>query len=282
VATPIGNLGDITTRGLEVLRAVDRIAAEDTRVTARLLAHFGIEKPLVVLHRHNERQGAARVIAALEAGEAVAYVSDAGSPSLADPGAGLVTAARAASIEIVAIPGASALTAAWSVSGLAGPGFLFHGFLPNRGAERRSTLQGLAHLPYALVFYEAPHRVLEAVRDLADLLGPHRTLVIARELTKLHESVHACPLGDAHAWLAADSNRQRGEFVLIVSGADRVQTDTEALGETALRALIEDLAPARAARLAARISGAPRGPLYDLAVKLREAAGRSTAEPDES
>jgi len=282
VATPIGNLGDMTMRGLEVLRAVDRIAAEDTRVTAKLLAHYGIEKPLVVLHRHNERQGADRVIAALRSGEAVAYVSDAGAPALADPGAGLVTAARAAGVAIVAIPGASALTTAWSVAGFAGPDFLFHGFLPSRQAARRQALEGLKHLSCALVFYEAPHRVLETVRDLAHVLGEERRLVIARELTKLHESVHACLLRDAPDWLDADANRQRGEFVLIVSGAIQSRSEAEALGEAALRVLLEELPPAQAARLAARLSGASRGPLYDLAVRLRGGDEPDASDADRS
>lgn len=258
-------------RALEVLRAVDRIAAEDTRVSARLLAHFGIEKPLLALHRHNERQAAARVLAALHAGEAVAYVSDAGSPGLSDPGAGLVAAVRAAGMAVVPIPGPSALTAAWSVSGLAGPGFLFHGFLPSRAGERRRTLAALAALPYALVFYEAPHRVLETARDLAEVLGAERVLVVARELTKLHESVHVCPLAEAAAWFEADANRQRGELVLIVAPAVQTQAGSDELGVAALRVLIEELSPAQAARLAARISGSARAPLYDLAVKLRAA-----------
>lgn len=269
VATPIGNLGDIGQRALEVLRAVDLIAAEDTRVTGALLAHFGIDKALLSLHQHNERRSTARVLASLDAGQAVALAADAGTPGLSDPGALLVRAARAHGVATIPIPGPSALAAAWSVSGMSGP-FLFHGFLPSRAAERRKLLATLAHLPYALVFYEAPHRILDTARDLAAVLGETREAVLARELTKLYETVHACTLAELVPWLAADPNRQRGEFVLVVAGsAERAPQDE--LAEKALGVLLEDLPPAQAARLAARIAGVPRGPLYERAVKLRAA-----------
>jgi 16S rRNA (cytidine1402-2'-O)-methyltransferase len=240
VATPIGNLGDITLRALEVLRA---------------------------LHQHNERHAAQRVLALLEQGRAVALAADAGTPGVSDPGAMLVQAARSHAVAVIAIPGPSALAAAWSVSGFSGP-FLFQGFLPARAAERRKSLAALADLPCALVFYEAPHRILETARDLATVLGGSRQAIVARELTKVFESVHGCVLSELAAWIESDPNRQRGEIVLIVSGAVHA-VPQDALAKDALRVLLEELAPAQAARLAARIAGVPRGPLYQLAVELR-------------
>jgi 16S rRNA (cytidine1402-2'-O)-methyltransferase len=271
VATPIGNLADITLRALDTLRSVDLIAAEDTRVTSRLLAHFNIDKPVLALHQHNERKATGRLIGALKDGHAVALVSDAGTPVVSDPGANVVAMVRAEGFPAIPIPGPSALAAAWSVAGLTDPGFLFQGFLPARSGERRKVLQALAALPYALVFYEAPHRVVDAVRDLAQVLGAQREAVVARELTKLFESVHACPLGELEAWLGADENRRRGEFVLIVAGA-AAQAPQRLAGENALRVLLEELPPAQAARLASRLSGVSRGDLYELAVRLKDTA----------
>ncbi|MCC6535122.1 MAG: 16S rRNA (cytidine(1402)-2'-O)-methyltransferase [Burkholderiales bacterium] len=269
VATPIGNLRDITLRALDVLRSVDLIAAEDTRITARLLSQHAIEKPVLALHQHNEKRAGMRLVAALESGKAAALVSDAGTPALSDPGATLVAAVRLRGFEVIPVPGASALAAAWSVAGLHAPGFVFHGFLPARTSERRGVLERLAGLPYALVFYEAPHRVEETVRDMSAVLGPERPAVIVRELTKLFESIHSCALGELGAWLAADANRVRGEFVIMVDAA-KSQAPRQALGESALRVLLDELPPAQAARLAARISGVDRGALYDLVLKWRK------------
>lgn len=269
VATPIGNLRDVSQRACEVLRAVDLVVAEDTRVTGRLLGHLGIDKPLIALHQHNERRAAPRVLSALAEGAAVALASDAGTPGLSDPGALLVQAVRAQGIAIVPIPGPSALAAAWSVSGMSGP-FLFYGFLPQRPAERRKALTGLAQLRFALVFYEAPHRVLETAVDIAQILGEARQVVLARELTKVFEQVHTCTAAKLPQWLEEDADRQRGELVLMVSAGVETAPSDE-LAEKALRVLIEELAPAQAARLAAHISGAARGSLYDLALKLRSA-----------
>jgi len=271
VATPIGNLSDITLRALATLRAVDVIACEDTRVTARLLAHFQIEKPLLALHQHNERRAGARVLDALADGKAIALVSDAGTPVISDPGTNLVAAARAAGVPVIPIPGPSALTAAWSIAGLDSASLLFCGFLPARSGERRKLLQAIASAPHALAFYEAPHRVLETVRDLAQVLGGERTAVVARELTKLFETVHACPLGELEAWLEADDNRQRGEFVLMVAPAAEQAPQREAAQHT-LRTLLDELAPAQAARLAAKLTLVPRSELYELAVKLKDEA----------
>jgi 16S rRNA (cytidine1402-2'-O)-methyltransferase len=269
VATPIGNLGDITLRALEVLRAVDLIAAEDTRVAARLLAHFAFNKPLLAVHQHNERRACSRVLETLQSGRSVALTTDAGTPTVSDPGAVLVEHVRSAGFDGIAIPGPSALAAAWSVSGFPGTGFLFHGFLPARANERRRVLATLEKIPYALIFYEAPHRVLDTLRALRDALGAERTVVVARELTKFFETVHTSKLGAIEPWLIEDPNRQRGEFVLIVSGAVNAGAPQAEAAEATLRVLMGELPPAQAARLASRLSGVPRAALYDMAVTLR-------------
>jgi len=270
VATPIGNLRDITLRALDVLREVDLIAAEDTRVTVRLLAHHGIDKPVIAVHEHNERRAADQIVGALAAGRSVALVSDAGTPGVSDPGAAVVAAVRAAGHRIVAVPGPSALAAAWSVAGFAGPQLLFWGFLPARPAERRRALQTLADQPHALVFYEAPHRIVETARDLAAQLGGERRVVVARELTKRFETVHATTLAELAAWLEEDADQRRGEFVLVVEGAAAAPEGDAALGARVLRELLAELPPSQAARLAARISGMPRAALYDAALASRE------------
>jgi len=269
VATPLGNLGDITLRALEVLRRVDCIAAEDTRHARGLLQHHGIEAKLVSLHEHNEAQAASGVLARLRAGGNVALVSDAGTPCISDPGAKLVALAQAEGFKVVPLPGANAAIAALSASGLHAPHFLFHGFLPPKTAARCQVITGLKALPCALVFYEAPHRVVEAVADLAQCLEAQREIVIARELTKIFESIVRLPLGEAPAWLAADANRQRGEFVLIVS-APPPQSGLTAAAERTLRLLLAELPLKQAVKLAAEISGAPRNLLYERALELGE------------
>jgi 16S rRNA (cytidine1402-2'-O)-methyltransferase len=271
VATPIGNLKDITLRALEVLKSVDEIAAEDTRVAAKLLNHYGISaKKLIALHEHNESRTAPRIVEALAAGRSVALTSDAGTPAFSDPGARLVAAVRDAGYRVVPIPGPNAAAAALSASGHAGPQFLFYGFLPAKAGERRTALETVAAIPHALVFYEAPHRVLEVVSDLAVALGGARRIVIARELTKLFETIHVCELGAAAAWLESDANRTKGEFVLIVEGAasDR---DSEALeARRTLEILLDELPVKQAAALAAKITGARKNELYELALRLRK------------
>ena len=270
VATPIGNLGDITLRALEVLRSADVIAAEDTRVTAKLLNHYSIAaKKMISLHEHNEQRAAQALIPELEAGRSIALVSDAGTPAFSDPGARLVTAARTAGFAIAPVAGANAAAAALSVSGFANPHFVFYGFLAPKAAERRKALQTLAPLPYTLVFYEAPHRVLETIADLAQVLGGERTIVIARELTKLFESIYACRLDRAGEWLRTDANRLRGEFVLMLEGA-RAATDSHtAEAQRTLAILLEELPVKQAAALAARITGARKNDLYTRALELR-------------
>ena len=272
VATPIGNLADISLRALDILRSADAIFAEDTRVTRALLGHHGIEAKPRALHAHNEQRAAREVFDALDAGRDVALVSDAGTPGISDPGARVVHSALTAGIDVVPIPGASALAAALSVSGRQGP-FAFVGFLPSKRAARRRTLEDWRDFPHALVLYEAPHRILDCMTDLADVLGGDRDVVIARELTKIFESVHACRLADAHEWLAADSNRQRGEFVLIVSGAPAAEDD-EAEARRVLAALLAELPVKTAVKLAATITGAPRNALYAVALELDKARER--------
>ena len=270
VATPIGNLGDISARALAVLAQADLVAAEDTRTTGHLLAHHGIGAKLVALHEHNETARAAELVARMQAGKTIALVSDAGTPGISDPGALLVARAMEAGITVCPIPGANAAIAALSAAGLAAPHFLFYGFLPVKPAGRRTALAALRELPYALVFYEAPHRVTECVADLAATLGAEREIVIARELTKLFEAIHRCRLDEASAWLAADPNRQRGEFVLIVTGArEEKREGLPAEAERVLRLLLAELPLAQSATLAAAITGARKNELYARALALR-------------
>ncbi len=272
VATPIGNLADISARALAVLAQVDLVAAEDTRTTGHLLAHHGIAAKLVALHEHNEMQRAAELIARIKAGKTIALVSDAGTPGISDPGALLVARAIEAGVTVCPIPGANAAIAALSAAGLVMPHFLFYGFLPARSAARRTALEALRELPYALVFYEAPHRVTECVAALAAVLGGEREIVIARELTKLFESIHRCRLDQAGAWLAADANRQRGEFVLIVSGAQaEMQEGLPAEAERVLHLLLAELPLKQAVALAAAITGARKNDLYARALAVRGA-----------
>jgi len=272
VATPIGNLRDITLRALDVLTSADAVAAEDTRNTSHLLSHHGITaNKLMAVHQHNERGAADKIVAMLQAGQSVAFVSDAGTPAVSDPGALLVQAVLAAGLRVIPIPGASAAVAALSASGLAAPHFLFYGFLPNKSAARRTALQELGAHPYTLVFYEAPHRIVECVADLHAVFGGERRIVLAREITKLFETIHACRLDEAEAWLQSDSNQQRGEFVVLVSGAEPQQgLPAEALATLSL--LLEELPLKQAVQLAAKISGANRSELYQQALRMKETA----------
>lgn len=268
VATPIGNLRDITLRALDTLRAVDTVFAEDTRDAQRLLAHHGITAKLAALHEHNEREATRTVLQRLAAGRDVALISDAGTPAISDPGAFAVAAARAAGFEVVPVPGPNAAVAALSVAGLAGP-FAFLGFLPPKPAARRRALEAWKDFPHTLVLYEAPHRIVECIDDLASVLGATRTVVLARELTKVFETVHGCPLGEARAWLEEDPNRLRGEFVVLVGGASPTADADLPEGERVLALLLGALPLKTAVQLAARISGAPRNALYDKALALQ-------------
>jgi len=267
VPTPLGNLADLTRRAEEILRAVPWVAAEDTRHSGPLLKQIGSPARTLPAHRHNEYEAAARILEKLRSGESVALISDAGTPGISDPGARIVAAVRAAGCKVVPLPGPSAVTTALSASGLLDEHFLFYGFLPNKGGQRRQVIAELRDYPCALVFYEAPHRILETVADLAAVLG-ERTLVIARELTKLFESIHSGPLTGALDWLQEDPNRQRGEFVLLVSGAPAGNDDGE--GERVLKLLLAEGLPVKqAAKLASAITGAAKNALYERALTLK-------------
>jgi 16S rRNA (cytidine1402-2'-O)-methyltransferase len=267
VATPIGNLADASPRALATLREAQLLACEDTRTTRTLLARHGIERSAVALHAHNERAAGAKLLAALREGRSVALVTDAGTPGISDPGALLVAEAHRAGIRVVPVPGPSAAVAAYSAAGFAADRFVFAGFLPARAAARRKALESL-DLPWPVILYEAPHRVLETARDLLAQLGGEREVVIARELTKKFEEVARLPLAEAPAWLEAHAHRQQGEFVLVLGPGPAREADAAQAGRV-LDVLLESLPASEAARLAARITGAPRNALYKLAVAPR-------------
>lgn len=262
VATPIGHLGDLSTRARDTLASVDAVCAEDTRHTRQLLAHFGIERPLVALHQHNEDAQSAQLVARLQGGESLALVSDAGTPLISDPGFRLVRAAREAGVRVSPVPGACAAIAAMSVAGIASDRFAFEGFLPAKTGARRERLARLASEPRTLVFYEAAHRIEETLDDCAAAFGGERRAAIARELTKLFETVLDGPLDALRERVAADPNQRRGEFVLIVEGAGDDADARVAEGRRLYAKLGEHLPPSTAAKLAAELSGAPRKALY--------------------
>ena len=262
VATPIGNLGDLSPRALETLKRVDAICAEDTRHTRQLLAHFGLERPLLALHEHNEGDAAAPLVARLLAGDSLALVSDAGTPLVSDPGFRLVRAARAAGVRVSPVPGPSALVAALSAAGLPSDRFVFEGFLPAKAKARREHLQALAAEPRTLIFYEASHRIEETLADMAMAFGDERPAVVARELTKLFETVLDGGLAGLARRVREDANQRKGEFVVLVQGAPEAADTKVAEGRRLYARLCEHLPPSTAAKLAADLSGAPRKALY--------------------
>jgi len=262
VATPIGNLADSSPRSIDILRAADIIACEDTRTTRTLLAHHGIGARTVALHAHNERDAGEKLLRALHGGSTVALVSDAGTPAVSDPGAMLVAAAHRAGLRVVPVPGPSAAVAAYSASGFVGGSFQFAGFLP---AGKKSSLEQL-DVPWPVVLYEAPHRVLETVTALLERFGPERELVIAREISKKFEEIARMTLEAAPAWLAAGPHRQDGEFVLIL-GPGEQKLPGRAEAERVLGILLEHLPASEAAKLASKITGVPKKELYAIAVK---------------
>ena len=278
VATPIGNLADLSFRALHVLATVDAIACEDTRHSARLLEHFGLSRPLLAVHEHNERDAAGAVLARLAKGERVAYISDAGTPAVSDPGAALVAAVRDAGFRVLPIPGPSSALAALSVAGdTRGEGFEVVGFLPARGAERTRALARCAAAAPTQVLFEAPHRI----EVLAAALGkacPQRVVTVCRELTKQFETVATLPAQDLPAWLAADPNRARGEFAVVLhalAGADADADDED--HDALLRPLLAALPLKQAVALAAEIGGAPRNVLYARALVLKGEASPASA-----
>ena len=271
VATPIGNAGDITLRALNVLALVDAIACEDTRNTGQLLARYGLHKTLIAAHQHNEREVADRLIARLQAGQRVALVSDAGTPAVSDPGARMVDAVRAAGLRVVPVPGVSAAITALCASGLLAPQFHFAGFLPARAAQRDTVLAALRGLDAALVFYEAPHRIVDTVAALQAGFEPTRQIVFARELTKLFEEVHRCALADAAAWIAASAHREKGEYVIIVDAAPAAVAQDRIEADRVLTILMAQCPLKQAAALAAQITGQKKNALYERALELKAA-----------
>ncbi len=268
VATPIGNLGDVTHRALATLRSAHLVAAEDTRVTRGLLAHYGIGAQLVAVHAHNERGACERIVREIGAGRAVALVTDAGTPGVSDPGSVVVQAVRAAGQRVVPIPGASALTAALSASGLSFEGVVFAGFLAPRGGERRAKLEALAAGPWAIALFEAPHRIAQTLGDLHAALG-ERDVVIARELTKRFETIARVPLAEARAWVEADPDRQRGEFVLVVE-ARPVEHQAAFDVDRVLATLLAELPVKQAVALAVKLTGAKRNEIYAKALAMKK------------
>lgn len=268
VATPIGNLQDMSPRALQVLKDVRLIAAEDTRHSARLMQHFGIDTPMTACHDHNERDKGERLVERLLAGDDVALISDAGTPLISDPGYHLVRQAREAGVRVSPVPGACALIAALSAAGMPSDRFAFEGFLPAKAHGRRQRLQVLAAEDRTWMVYEAPHRLLECLQDMQQVLGDERRVLLARELTKTFETLRAAPLAELVKWVAGDSDQQRGECVLVVEGAPAPQADE--VGDEALRVLdllLAELPLKRAAKLASEITGVRKNLLYQIALE---------------
>ncbi|OLS59353.1 16S rRNA (cytidine(1402)-2'-O)-methyltransferase [Pseudomonas putida] len=268
VATPIGNLDDISARALKILADVALIAAEDTRHSVRLLQHFGINTPLAPCHEHNERGEGNRFIARLLAGDNVALISDAGTPLISDPGYHLVRQARAAGINVVPVPGACALIAALSAAGLPSDRFIFEGFLPAKAVGRQARLNLLKEEPRTLIFYEAPHRILECLQDMEAIFGAERPAVLGRELTKTFETLKGLPLAELRAFVESDSNQQRGECVVLVAGWTAPEDEQAVSGEVlrVLDLLLAEMPLKRAAALAAEITGVRKNVLYQVAL----------------
>ncbi|RMQ39851.1 hypothetical protein ALP86_02873 [Pseudomonas amygdali pv. mori] len=272
VATPIGNLDDMSVRALKVLREVALIAAEDTRHSARLMQHFGISTPLAACHEHNERDEGSRFITRLLAGDDVALISDAGTPLISDPGYHLVRQARAAGVPVVPVPGACALIAALSAAGLPSDRFIFEGFLPAKAAGRKAKLGRVKEEPRTLIYYEAPHRILECLQDMEQVFGADRQALLAREITKTFETLKGLPLGELRAFVEADSNQQRGECVVLIAGWTPPE-DEDVIGEEARRILdllLAEMPLKRAAALAAEITGVRKNLLYQVALEKQK------------
>ena len=273
VPTPIGNLADLSLRAVHVLTLVDAVACEDTRVSGGLLRHLGLSKPLIALHQHNEQSAASAIVARLQAGERIAYVSDAGTPAISDPGAHLVAAAQAAGLSTIALPGPSSVTTALSAAGDAtAHGFLFEGFLPAKGAARLSRLREVQGRPHSTVLFEAPHRIEALAAELLQTL-PDGRLTVCRELSKQFETIVTLPVAELAAWLQADANRQRGEFVLVIHAQAPAQAP-EGLSppvQALLAELVAHVPVKQAAALVADVLGLPRKALYDDALRLRQA-----------
>lgn len=272
VATPIGNLNDISLRALDILAKVDVVAAEHTQASRHLFAVHAISTKLISLHQHNEAIVSNKILALLNSGKNVALVTDAGTPGISDPGAILVQHVRAQGYSIIPIPGANAAVCALSASGITNPHFLFYGFLPAKTGLRKRALIELKPQLCTLIFYEAPHRILECIIDMLEVFGPQRELIVARELTKLFETIHRGTLHEIYSWLQKDTDQQKGEFVLLLSGAGT--TDKSEISEQAertLKCLLTELTLKQAVKLATEITGENKNSLYQLALKLKNA-----------
>ncbi len=270
VATPIGNLEDMTPRAIRILSEVDLIAAEDTRHSGKLLKHFGIEAKTEALHEHNERSQVPRLIDILQAGKSIAFITDAGTPLVSDPGFHLVRSARQAGLAVIPVPGACAAIAALSAAGLPSDRFVFEGFPPAKSAARRAVFEKLREEARTLIFYESPHRILESLQEMTEIFGPGREAVLARELTKQFETVRSGTLTELSEWVNHDPHQQLGEFVILIHGvprAEREAVDEEA--ERVLRILLEELPVSQAVALASKITGLKKNKLYDYALSFK-------------
>lgn len=270
VATPIGNLSDISLRALDVLAKADVIAAEHVQNSKHLLAAHAITAKLIALHQHNEAAVAGKIVTLLDSGKSVALITDAGTPGISDPGAIVVQRVRESGYRVVPVPGANAAICALSATGIMNPHFLFYGFLPTKSGLRKRELTALKSHPYTVIFYEAPHRILECIADMIDIFGAQRGITLARELTKLFETIHSGTLADMLPWLQADTNQQKGEFVLLISGAeimDKSEISDEA--RYTLTCLLAELPLKQAVKLATAITGANKNTLYQLALDLK-------------
>lgn len=277
VATPIGNLGDLSARAREILAKADVVAAEDTRHTARLLTHFGIKRPLLACHDFNERERSEQIVERLQRGECVALVSDAGTPLISDPGYHLVSAVREADLKVVPVPGPCAMVAALSVSGLPSDRFFFEGFLPAKGSGRRKRIAELADFPHTWIVYESPHRIQDFLADVVTELGSERRVVLARELTKTFETVLSGSAGELQQILIDDENQRRGEFVVLIQGAEKTDIAEDGISEEALRTLsilVEELPMKQASQIAAKLTGLKPKLLYNAGLAMKEASSR--------
>lgn len=270
VATPIGNLADMSARAIDVLKNVDVIAAEDTRHSGHLLQHHAITTPTVSLHEHNEQQRSEVLLSRLQSGESIALISDAGTPLISDPGYRLVSLVRAHGIQVVPIPGCCALVTALSASGLASDRFSFEGFLPSKQGARKQTLEKLANETRTMIFYESPRRLHSTLEDMQSIFGADRPACLARELTKLHETIMTQPLAELQEWVASDSNQQRGECVVLVEGNRQQQDASEAEVERVLSLLLTDLPVKRAAAITASLLSVSKNKAYEQALKLQQ------------
>lgn len=272
IGTPIGNICDISLRALAILDAADVVACEDTRNTRALLNAYQLTKPLIAAHQHNEREAAQQLIARLEKGERVALVSDAGTPAVSDPGAKIVDSVRCAGYRVVPVPGPSAGITALSASGFSDDRFMFIGFLPVKNTQRLEVLQQLRKIPAALIFYEAPHRIMDMLKALNQIFEPERQIMISRELTKLFEETWRGTLSSVEEWMIADNNRSKGEFVILIEGAKAKENQEDEASKKVLSVLLEVLPVSAAVATAVKLTGKKKNHLYDLALHLKESS----------